>query len=160
MNQEQEKLIISQEGLDKLEEELHYLRGPKRKEIAQRIKEARELGDISENSEYDDAKDEQAFVEGRIKELEQMIKKAEVLDEDDIDTTEVNIGTKVKILDKELDEEIEYKIVSSAETDPDENKISNESPVGKGLLGNKVGDTVEIEVPAGTIEYEILAIRK
>ncbi|GAB6099808.1 transcription elongation factor GreA [Halanaerocella petrolearia] len=155
-----EKMIISQEGLDKLKEELHYLRGPKRKEVAQRIKEARELGDISENSEYDDAKNEQAFVEGRIKELEEQIKKAEVLDEDDIDTTEVNIGTTVRLLDKELDEEVEYKIVSSAETDPDESKISNKSPIGKGLLGHKVGETVEIEVPVGTIEYKVLAIRK
>ncbi|AGB40161.1 transcription elongation factor GreA [Halobacteroides halobius DSM 5150] len=156
----QDKLIISEEGLNKLKDELKHLRGPKRKEIAQRIKEARELGDISENSEYDDAKNEQAFVEGRIKKLENMIKNAEVINEDEIDTTEVNVGTTVRLLDKEFDEEVEYKIVSSAETNPDENKISNASPVGKGLLGHKVGDTVEIDIPAGSIEYEVLAIKK
>ncbi len=157
---EEEKLIMSEEGLNKLKEELKYLRGKKRKEVSQRIKKAREMGDISENSEYEEAKNEQAFVEGRIKDLEEMIKKAEVIDEDNIDTTQVNIGTKVKLLDEEFDEKVEYKIVSSAESNPDENKISNESPIGEGLLGHKVGETVEIEVPAGTVEYKILAIKK
>jgi transcription elongation factor GreA len=159
-NHSKDKLIISEEGLNKLKEELHHLRGAKRKEIAQRIKEAREMGDISENSEYEEAKNEQAFVEGRIKDLEEKIRKAEVIKEDEIDTTEVNIGTRVKLLDKQREEEVEYKIVSSAESNPDENKISNESPIGKGLLGHKIGEKVEIEVPAGTLEYEILAIEK
>ena len=157
---DEDKLILSEEGLQELKDELKYLRGKKRKEVAQRIKKAREMGDISENSEYEEAKNEQAFVEGRVKELEEMIRKAEVIKEEDIDTTQVNVGTKVKLLDKEFDEKVEYKIVSSAESDPDENKISNESPIGKGLIGHKVGETVEIEVPAGTVEYEILAIRK
>jgi len=156
----EERLIISQEGLDKLKEELHELRGPKRKEIAQRIKEARALGDISENSEYDDAKNEQAFIEGRIKELEQMIKTAKVLKEDEIDTTKVNVGTTVRVKDLDSDEEMNYTIVGSTESDPDNDKISNVSPIGKGLMGNGVGDTVEIEVPIGVIKYEILSIKR
>ncbi len=157
---QQERMIISKEGLDKLKKELHELRGPKRKEVAQRIKEARALGDISENSEYDDAKNEQAFIEGRIKELEQMIKIAKVIKEDEIDTTKVNVGTTVKIKNLDSNEEVKYTIVGSTESDPDDGKISNVSPIGSGLMGNSVGDVVEIEVPVGVIRYEILAIRR
>ncbi|OCL28570.1 transcription elongation factor GreA [Orenia metallireducens] len=156
----EERIVISQEGLDKLKEELQHLRGPKRKEIAKRIKEARALGDISENSEYDDAKNEQAFIEGRIRELEQMLKNAEVINTENIDTGKVSLGTTVKVKDLEFDEEEEFKIVGPTEVDPDENRISNVSPIGKGLIGHKVGDTVEIEVPVGTVKFEILSIEK
>lgn len=154
------KVIISEEGLDKLKKELKQLRGPKRREVAKRIKEAIELGDISENSEYDDAKNEQAFIEGRIKELEQMIKNAEVINRDEIDTTKVSVGTTVKLYDVEFDEEVEYSIVGSTESDPDDSKISNESPIGAGLMEHTVGETLEIEVPAGTVEFKILSIKK
>ncbi|WP_027339575.1 transcription elongation factor GreA [Halonatronum saccharophilum] len=156
----EERFVISEEGLNKLKEELKQLRGPKRKEIAKRIKEARALGDISENSEYDDAKNEQAFIEGRIRELEQMIKNSEVIDTENIDTTKVGVGTTVRIKDLEFDDEEEYTIVGSAESNPDDQKISNASPIGKGLMGHSVGDTVEIEVPAGVIKFEILEITK
>ncbi|MGM0471472.1 MAG: transcription elongation factor GreA [Bacillota bacterium] len=155
-----EKVILTKEGLENLEEELTYLRGTKRREVAQRIKEALEFGDISENSEYDDAKNEQAFVEGRIKEIEQMLNNAEVIKEEDVNTTEVNVGTTVTIKDLDTDEEFEYKIVGTTESDPSDNKISNASPVGKALLGHKVGEEVEIEAPAGKIVYKILAIKK
>ncbi|MBM7557161.1 transcription elongation factor GreA [Halanaerobacter jeridensis] len=157
---EEEKVLVSEEGLKKLKDELHHLRGPRRKEISQRIKEARELGDISENSEYEDAKNEQAFIEGRIRELEEKLKHAEVIDEDSIDTTEVNVGTTVTLHDEEFDEKVEYEIVGQTESDPDEGKISNKSPIGKGLLGHSVGEVVTIEVPAGEVEYKILGIRK
>ena len=156
----EEKVLVSEEGLKKLKDELQHLRGPKRKEISQRIKKARELGDISENSEYEDAKNEQAFIEGRIRELEEKLKKAEIINEDEIDTTEVNVGTKVTLHDEEFDEKVEYKIVGETESDPDEGKISNKSPIGKGLLGHSVGEIVTIEVPAGEVKYKILAIRK
>ena len=156
----EEKVLVSEEGLKKLKDELQHLRGPKRKEISQRIKKARELGDISENSEYEDAKNEQAFIEGRIRELEEKLKKAEIINEDEIDTTEVNVGTTVTLHDEEFDEKVEYKIVGETESDPDEGKISNKSPIGKGLLGHSVGETVTIEVPAGEVKYKILAIRK
>ncbi|MCK8828474.1 transcription elongation factor GreA [Natroniella acetigena] len=155
-----EKVIVSEDGLNKLREELEYLRGAKRREVAKRIKQALDFGDISENSEYDDAKNEQAFVEGRIKELEQMIRNAEVINKDEIDTTKVSVGTTVTIKDLDEDEEFEYSIVGSTESDPDEQRISNESPLGRTLLGNSVGDTVEVEAPVGVIKYEILAIKK
>lgn len=155
-----EKVIITKEGLDKLEEELSYLRGTKRKEVTERIKQALEFGDISENSEYDDAKNEQAFVEGRIKEIENILNNAEVIDEDEVETTEVNVGTIVTIKDMETEEEYDYKIVGTTEADPLDNKISNASPVGKALLGHKIGDEVEIDAPAGKIVYKILAIKK
>jgi transcription elongation factor GreA len=156
----EEKVLISEEGLEKLEDELHNLRGPRRKEISQRIRKARELGDISENSEYEDAKNEQAFIEGKIREIEEMLKHAEVINEDEIDTTEVNVGTIVTLKDMEFDDELEYEIVGPTESDPDEGKISNKSPIGKGLLGHGVGETVTIEVPAGEIKYKILTITK
>ncbi len=157
---EEERLVISEEGLNKLKKELKQLRGPKRKEVAKRIKEARALGDISENSEYDDAKNEQAFMEGRIKELEQMIKIAKVINKEDISTDKVSVGTTVRVRDLEFDEEEEFILVGSTESNPDDNKISNASPIGKGLIGHSVGDTVTIQVPAGEIKFEVLAIRK
>ena len=156
----QDEVVISEEGLQKLKDELDYLRGTKRREVAKRIKEALDFGDISENSEYDDAKNEQAFLEGKIKELEQMIKNAKVINKDDIDTTEVGVGTTVKVENLDEDNIVEYSIVGPAETDPDQNVISNESPIGRGLLGNRVGDEVEIEVPMGTIRYRVLTIEK
>ncbi len=156
----QDEVVISEEGLQKLKDELDYLRGTKRREVAKRIKEALDFGDISENSEYDDAKNEQAFLEGKIKELEQMIKNAKVINKDDIDTTEVGVGTTVKVENLDEDKIVEYSIVGPAETDPDQNVISNKSPIGRGLSGNSVGDEVEIEVPMGTIRYKVLTIEK
>ncbi len=156
----QDEVVISEEGLKKLKDELDYLRGTKRREVAKRIKQALDFGDISENSEYDDAKNEQAFLEGKIKELEQMIKNAKVINKDDIDTTEVGVGNTVKVENLNEDKIVEYSIVGPAETDPDQNVISNKSPIGKGLLGNRVGDEVEIEVPMGTIKYKVLTIEK
>lgn len=155
-----DKVILTREGLEDLKEELAYLKSTKRREVAERIKEALEFGDISENSEYDDAKNEQAFVEGRIKEIEQMLKNAEVIDEEDVETTEVNVGTTVKIKDVDTGEEYTYKLVGTTETDPANQKISNNSPVGSALLGHEVGEQVEIEAPVGKITYEILAIKK
>jgi transcription elongation factor GreA len=155
-----EKVILTKEGLENLKEELTYLRGTKRREVAKRIKQALEFGDISENSEYDDAKNEQAFVEGRIKEIERMLKNAEVIDEDSVNTTEVNVGNTVRIKDLETEEEFTYKLVGTTEADPLNQKISNDSPVGNALIGRKVGEQVEIEAPIGKVNYEILAIKK
>ncbi|SDC84633.1 MULTISPECIES: transcription elongation factor GreA [unclassified Candidatus Frackibacter] len=155
-----EKVILTKEGLKNLKEELEYLRGTKRREVAKRIKQALEFGDISENSEYDDAKNEQAFVEGRIKEIERMLRNAEVINEDEVKTTEVNVGTTVRIQDMETGEEFSYKIVGTTEADPLNNKISNASPVGNALLNHKIGEEVEIDAPVGKITYKILAIKK
>ena len=135
------------------------MRTVRRKEIAERIKTAISFGDISENSEYDDAKQEQAFVEGRVLVLEKMLRNARVLEEGEITTEKVGIGTTVLLKDLEYDEELEYTVVSSAEANPNENKISNQSPVGKAIIGRPVGSIVEVTVPAGTLKYEILAIR-
>jgi len=154
------QVVLTYEGVKKLEEELEYLKTVKRKEITQKIKTALSFGDLSENSEYDEAKNDQAFVEGRIALLENMLKSAKVIDEDDITTDKVNVGCTVKVNDVEFDDEIEYTIVGSAEADPSKLKISNESPVGNGLIGRKVGDEVEINVPDGVIKYRILEIRK
>ncbi|HBR04025.1 MAG TPA: transcription elongation factor GreA [Ruminiclostridium sp.] len=154
------EVLLTYEGLKKLEEELEFLKGEKRKEIADRIKQALAFGDISENSEYDDAKNEQAQNEARIMQLDAMLKNAAVIDEDDVDTKVVNLGTKVKILEPKSKDEFEYQIVGSTEADPMASRISNESPVGRALLGHKVGDTVEIDVPGGKIKYKIIDIRK
>ena len=154
------EVLLTPAGLKKLEEELEYLKSVKRREVAERIKLAISYGDISENSEYEDAKNEQAFVEGRIITLEKMLRNARVIHEEEVDTQVVSIGSKVKVRDVEFREDVEYVIVGSAESDPMENKISNESPVGKALLGKKVGSKVEVQVPAGKIEYEVLEIRK
>lgn len=150
---------MTYEGVKKLEEELDYLKTIKRVEIKEKIKVARSFGDLSENAEYDEAKNEQAFVEGRIAQLENMLKNASVVDEADITTDKVSVGSVVKVMDFEFDEEIDLSIVGSAEANPIENKISNESPVGNALLGKKVGDIVEVPVPDGVNKYEILEIR-
>lgn len=157
---EQKKVILTYEGVKKLEDELEFLKTVKRKEITEKIKVALGYGDLSENSEYDEAKNEQAFTEGRILQLENMLKNAVVVDESEISTESVTVGSVVKVKDFEFDEEVEYIIVGSAEADPMSYKISNESPVGAALLGKKVGDTVEVIVPGGTNKFEVLGIRR
>ena len=143
-----------------MKDELHNLKVVKRQEVAQKIKEAREQGDLSENAEYDAAKDEQRDIEARIEELEKILKNAEVVVEDEVDLEKINIGCRVKILDMEYNEEMEYKIVGSTEANSLKGKISNESPVGKALIGAKVGDIVEVETQAGTITYKVLEIQR
>ncbi len=155
-----DEVLLTVEGLNRIMEELDYLKGSKRKEVAQRIKQALEFGDISENSEYTDAKNEQAFVEGRIAHLEKLLRNASIIDDDKIETDVVNIGTTVRFKDLDADEEFEYTIVGSAEANPSAQKISNESPVGKGLLGKAPGEIAEIVVPAGTVRCQIISIRK
>ena len=157
---EAKKNILTYEGLKKYEEELQELKVVKRREVAQKIKEAREQGDLSENAEYDAAKDEQRDIEARIEELEKILKNAEVVDEDEVDLGRINIGCKVKILDIEYNEELEYKIVGSTEANSLKGKISNESPVGKALIGSKVGDVISVETPAGVFQYKVLEIQK
>ena len=152
--------ILTQEGYNKIEEEVEYLKTVKRKEVAERIKVAISFGDLSENAEYDEAKNEQAQVEERIMKLENMIRKAVIIDESQIDVNVVTIGSIVKVNDVEFDEEVEYTIVGSAEADPYDGKISNESPVGKALLGRTVGDEVDVQVPDGTAKFKILEIRR
>ncbi len=154
------KNIITYEGLRKYEEELHELKVVRRKEVAQKIKEAREQGDLSENAEYDAAKDEQRDIEARIEELEKILKNAEVVVEDEVDLDRINIGCQVKILDLEFNEELEYKIVGSTEANSLKGKISNESPVGKALIGAKIDETVEVETQAGVIHYKVLEIQR
>ena len=154
------KNIMTYEGIKKLEEELEYLKTVRRKEITEKIKVALGYGDLSENSEYDEAKNDQAFNEGRIIQLENMLKNAVVVDESEIPTDKVSVGSIVKVMDYEFDEEVEYAIVGSAEADPMNFKISNESPVGSALLGKKVGDVVEVTVPSGVSKIEILEIRR
>lgn len=156
----EKKNILTYAGLTKLENELHDLKVNKRSEVAQKIKEAREQGDLSENAEYDAAKDEQRDIEARIEELEKILKNAEVVDEDEVDLDRINIGCQVKILDIEFNEELEYKIVGSTEANSLKGKISNESPVGKALIGHQVGDTVEVETQAGVITYKVLGIQR
>ena len=157
---EAKKNILTYEGLKKYEEELQELKVVKRREVAQKIKEAREQGDLSENAEYDAAKDEQRDIEARIEELEKILKNAEVVDEDEVDLGRINIGCKVKILDIEYNDELEYKIVGSTEANSLKGKISNESPVGKALIGAKIGDIISVETQAGTVQYKVLGIEK
>lgn len=154
------KNILTYEGLKKLEDELQELKVVRRKEVAQKIKEAREQGDLSENAEYDAAKDEQRDIETRIEEIEKILKNAEVVVEDDVDLDKISIGCSIRILDCEFDEELEYKIVGSTEANSLKGKISNESPVGKALLGKKVGDMVQVETQAGVLEYKVLSIHR
>ena len=154
------KNIMTYEGIKKLEEELEYLKTVRRKEITEKIKVALGYGDLSENSEYDEAKNDQAFNEGRIIQLENMLKNAVVVDESEIPKDKVSVGSIVKVMDYEFDEEVEYAIVGSAEADPMNFKISNESPVGSALLRKKVGDVVEVTVPSGVSKFEILEIRR
>lgn len=154
------QVMLTEEGLKKLEDELESLKGEKRKEIAEKIKVALSFGDLSENSEYDEAKNEQAIMEARIAELEAILKNVKVIDEHELSTEMIHVGSKVKLYDNKFKEEVEYKIVGSNEADPIESKISDESPVGAGLLGHKVGDIVTIETPAGQTSYKVLNISK
>ena len=146
--------------MEDLEEELQDLKVNRRKEVAQKIKEAREQGDLSENAEYDAAKEEQRDIELRIEEIDKILKNAELVVDDDIDSSVINIGCTVKIKDLEFNEEMEYKIVGSTEANSLKGKISNESPVGKALIGAKKGQTVEVEAPSGVLKYKILEITK
>ncbi|HIS56358.1 MAG: transcription elongation factor GreA [Lachnospiraceae bacterium] len=154
------KNILTYAGLKQLEDELHELKVVKRQEVAQKIKEAREQGDLSENAEYDAAKDEQRDIESRIEEVEKILKNAEVVVEDDVDLDKISIGCKVKVYDLEFEEELEFSIVGSTEANSLQYKISNESPVGAALIGHKVGDTVKVETQAGEMEYKILSISR
>lgn len=154
------EVILTPEGFKKLEKELEHLKTVKRRDVASKIKHAIAFGDLSENSEYEEAKNEQAFIEGRIATLEKMLRNAKIIDELEVTTDVVSIGSKVKLEDLETGEMFEYTIVGSAEADPVNNKISNESPVGKALLGKKVHSIVNIEVPAGILKYKIQDIKK
>ena len=157
---EAKKNLLTYTGLKALEDEMEDLKLNRRKEVSQKIKEAREQGDLSENAEYDAAKDEQRDIEARIEELEKILKNAEVVVEEEADLDKVSIGCSVKILDCEFEEELEYKIVGSTEANSLKGKISNESPVGKALLGKQVGDTVTVETPAGEFSYKVLSIHR
>ncbi len=156
----EKKNLLTYEGLKKLEDELQDLKVVQRKAIAQKIKEAREQGDLSENAEYDAAKDEQRDIEARIEQIEKILKNAEVVVEDEVDLDKISVGCAVKVLDVEYDEEEEFKLVGSSEANSLNGKISNESPVGKALMGAKVGDTVQVETQAGTIAYKVLEIQR
>ena len=154
------KNILTYQGLQKLEEELQNLKVVRRKEVAQKIKEAREQGDLSENAEYDAAKDEQRDIEARIEDIEKILKNAEVVVEEEVELDKISIGCKVKILDCEFNDELEYNIVGSTEANSLKGKISNESPVGKALLGAKIGDVVKVETHVGELEYKVLEIQR
>lgn len=160
MSENSKQVILTYEGLKKIEDELEQLKTVRRKEVTQKIKTALSFGDLSENSEYDEAKNEQAFVEGRIVTLENMLKNAKVIDEEDVKTDIISVGATVRVNEIEYDDEMEITIVGSAEADPAEMRLSNESPIGRGLLGHKVGETVEIQVPEGTRKFEVLEIKK
>ena len=157
---EVKKYVMTYEGVKKLEDELEFLKTVKRKEITEKIKVALGYGDLSENSEYDEAKNDQAFTEGRILQLENMLKNATVVDESEISTDKVSVGSVVKVKDYEFDEVVEYTIVGSAEADPMNFKISNESPVGIALVGKKIGDILEVTIPDGVNKFEVLDIRR
>ena len=156
----EKKNILTYAGLKQYEDELQNLKVFRRKEVAQKIKEAREQGDLSENAEYDAAKDEQRDIELRIEELEKLLKNAEVVVEDEIDLEKISVGCQVKVLEMDEDEEMEFRIVGSTEANSLQNKISNESPVGHALLGNKVGDVVDVETQVGVIQYKVLEIQR
>ena len=158
---EEKKNLLTYAGLKKLEDELHDLKVVKRKEVAEKIKEAREQGDLSENAEYDAAKDEQRDIEARIEEIEKILKNAEVVVEDEVDLDKISVGCKVKVYDYEFEEEMELKLVGSTEANSLEGKISNESPVGKALIGAKQGDVVDVELADGDImQYKVLKIER
>jgi transcription elongation factor GreA len=154
----EKETILTESGLRKMEGELEHLKSTKRKEIAERIKQAKEFGDLTENAEYDDAKNEQAFVEGRILQLDQMLRNARVIDNSGDPPDAVSVGSTVRLKDLAAGEEISYTIVGSPEADPLRDRISNESPVGQALIGHKKGETVTVRVPAGTLKYTILEI--
>ena len=157
---EEKEVLLTQEGYDNLEKELEYLKTEKRTEISERIKVALGFGDLSENSEYDEAKNAQASNEIKIAELENKLRYARIIDESEIDTKTVQVGNKVRVLDMEYDEELEYTIVGSTEVDLAQNKISNESPIGSALMGAKKNQVVEVNAPAGIIKYKVLSITK
>ncbi|MDO4473321.1 MAG: transcription elongation factor GreA [Eubacteriales bacterium] len=157
---ESKKIILTYAGLKNLEDELENLKVVKRKEVAQKIKEAREQGDLSENAEYDAAKDEQRDIEARIEELEKILKNVEVVVEDEVNLDKISIGCTVVVYDEEFEEEMEFSIVGSTEANSLQGKISNESPVGKALIGRKVGDTVVVETQVGEISYKVLKIER
>lgn len=157
---EAKKNVLTKAGLDKLEKELEDLKVNKRQEVAQKIKEAREQGDLSENAEYDAAKDEQRDIEARIDEIEKILKNVEVVGDDDVDINKINVGCHIKIFDYEFDEELEFSIVGSTEANSLQQKLSNESPLGQALIGHEVGDEVEVELADGIAKYKVLEIKK
>lgn len=159
MADKDKKNVITYEGVQELERELEELKVVRRKEVAGKIKEAREQGDLSENAEYDAAKEEQAAIEARIEEIEKILKNVEVVTDEDVDLSKINVGSVIKIKDVEYGDELEYKLVGSTESDSLKGKISNESPVGIALIGKGIGDIIEVEAPAGAIKYEIIDIK-
>mgnify|MGYP000893585984 CR=1 FL=1 len=156
----EKEIILTREGLQRLEDELELLKSVKRKEVAERIRQAIEFGDISESSEYEDAKNEQAFIEGRISALEKTLRQARLIEDDDIQTDRVSLGSRVVLRDVETGKEISFTIVASAETNPKERKISDESPVGRAIIGKPIDSEVEVQVPAGIARYRIVSIDK
>jgi len=156
----EKELVLTISGMKKIQEELEHLRTVNRKEVADRIRDSKEYGELSENSEYEEAKTEQAFVEGRILELKRILQNAHVIGDDEVQTDLVGVGSKVMVRDLESGDEWEYTIVGSVEADPTEDRISNESPVGEALMEKHVGDIIEASVPEGTARYEIINIRK
>jgi len=156
----EKEVLLTLEGLNKYEKELEYLKSTRRREVAERIKQALEFGDISENSEYEDAKNEQGFIEGKILSIEKMLRNAKVIDEQEIQSDVVSIGAKVTLFEVNGGTEVEYMLVGSAEADPFQFRISNESPVGRSLMGQKVGSVVNVNVPIGIIQYKIVGIKK
>ena len=153
-----DKVLLTYDRMQQMEAELTDLKTNKRKEIAQKIKEARAQGDLSENAEYDAAKEQQGEIETRIAELEKLLRNAEIIDEDNLNSEQVQLGNRVRLYDCEFEEEIEYTIVGSTEADPMEGRISNESPVGQALIGAEVGQTVDVQTPMGTSSYKVLEI--
>lgn len=155
----EKKVVLTYEGLKQKEDELYDLKINRRKDVAEKIKEARSQGDLSENAEYDAAKEEQAEIEAKIVQIEKMLRNAEVIDEDEIDKNKVNVGVTVKIFDYEFEEEVSYTIVGSAEADPMNGKISNESPIGLAMIGHRAGDEIIVESPQGELKIKILEIK-
>lgn len=153
-----EEIVLTRDGLEKIEKELHFLKSVKRKDVAARIKQAISYGDITDNSEYEDAKNEQAFVEGRIATLEKILRHARILEKNEDGNGFVTLGSTVRLKDLELNQDYTYTVVGTAEANPSENKISNESPVGKAILGLQVGDEVEVKVPVGSLKFRIVEI--
>lgn len=160
MAEAKKDVLLTIEGVRKLEQELEHLKSVRRREVAERIKQAIEFGDITDSSEYEDAKNEQAFIEGRIITLEKALRNAVVINAEDVDTNEVSIGSTVLLKDLDRGAEFRYTIVGSMEADPRANRISHESPVGRAVLGQQVGNVVEIQVPAGTVKYQIIDISR
>lgn len=156
----EKEILLTIQGLKKLEEELEFLKSVRRREVAERLKQAISFGDISENSEYEDAKNEQAFIEGRILTLEKKLRNAKVINADEVPDDIVSLGFRVKLKDMENGNELQYEIVGSMEADPAENKISNESPVGKAIMGRRVGEVINVQAPAGNLQFQIVDIAR